>query len=331
MLAFLINLVLALAPSPNPADPHIEQVARILAPLTELRALNVYGPATFCPGDQEASLWLAIEQEQQTGLDCLLRSRVAPRCAVSTLPISKRDNPICPPKNGGTQPASDWIPRLAPLLLDEEKGVDIEPVKSGLGLHLTNRATDHYIMIRAATGWLLLPQSIGLSDLDDARNRLQIVETTQMTKTPSWGVIAAFYDAGTELGDADTELYIVVPQKDALRVLAHRTIGVYRWVLPQELLRQPFTRIPRSEVAVTLTPTFTADGLLQLRLVEKSLGRLSQFCSRKEIAGNRAIDSEICPLPLITQVRDAQGTWQLLGDKWVRATAAAPRRRSPGP
>lgn len=320
MLPLLLSVVLAMALQAEPVDPRVQQVARILAPLTDVRAVSLSGPASFCASDKEDALWLQIEHENKRGLDCILRPTSAPRCAATSQPIEKRKTPACTPKDGGHPgtPAPDWISRLAPLLLDEDAPVEIEPLEGGAGMHLTHIA-DHFVMIRASTGWLLLPQSIGLSDAYDPRNELRIVETTQLTKSPSWGVIAAFYDGGTEQGQRDTDLYIVAPEKDVLRIVAQRTIGVFRWVAPdEEQHRSPTGRSRRHQVAVTLKPTFTPDGLLKLRLTEQSLGHLSQFCSRKEIAGNQAADSEICPLPLITQVRDARGTWTLTGEKWVR-------------
>lgn len=328
MLPLLLIVVPALALAPGPVDARVQQVARILAPLTDVRAVSLSGPASFCTGEQEDALWLQIEHDSKRGLDCILRSTRAPRCAATSQPLSKRKTPICPPKDGGPSavPAPDWISRLTPLLLDEDAPVGIEPLEGGVGLHLTHGA-DHFVMIRAATGWLLLPQSIGLSDAGDPRNELYVVETTQMTKSQSWGVIAAFYDGGTGLGQQDTELYVVTPEKDALRIVAQRTIGVSRWVAADEARpRSPVGRVRRYEVAVSLKPTFTPDGLLKLRLTKQSLGHLSQFCSRKEIAGNQAVDSEICPLPLITRVRDDRGIWKLSGEKWMRVTAPAPRR-----
>lgn len=331
MLALLFSVTLAMSLSPA-AVPRVEQIARILAPLTDLRALSTEGPGTWCSGEKDDVLWLAVEQEHASGLDCLLQAGVAPRCSVSGRSIKKRRRPTCPPPNGGVPlpPAPDWVTRLAPLLLDEDEPINIQLVEGGPGLHLTH-SLNHYIMIRAATGWLLLPESIGLSDLDHPRNKLRIMETSQMTHTPSWGVIAAFYDGGNGLGEADTQLYIVVPESGSLRVLARRTIGVFRWVSAEEdRPDNPFARRRRAEVAVTLQPTFTPEGVLHLRLIEKSLGQLSQFCSRQEIANRRAMESEICPLPLLMQVRDDKGAWQFSGDKWVRVTAAASRRPSPG-
>lgn len=334
VLSILLRLALAVAPSEARVDPQVDQIAAILAPLADLRSIGLVELGPGCPGVKGDGTGLLIERERSPSLICALQAGAAPLCSsVARLNLNRSGALQCAASEGviPMPQAPDWVTRLAPIFLDESSSKLIEPARSGPGLVL-NHSFDYFVMIRAETGWLLLRRPVGLADFADARYVVRVIDTTPLTGMRSWGILASFYSGGSESGEFDTELYVVVPEKDALRLLAQRTLGVSRWVAsPEGRGPLPAARnlSARSHVAVTLKPALTPDGLLHLRLTEKSLGKMSHFCSQKEISRNQTIDSEICPLPLITQVRDDAGTWKLVGDKWTRVSTSVTRRSLP--
>jgi hypothetical protein len=123
-----------------------------------------------------------------------------------------------------------------------------------------------FVAIRTEDGWRRSSEPV------DRMSRLaaqRVIDTSALTASPSFGVISASYDGGSESGTETTTLTVLRPTETGLAAVAAIQVGQFTWLLAAEDRRRypkaATSLDARPHVEVQLVPTI-APGVLSLRV-----------------------------------------------------------------
>jgi hypothetical protein len=176
-----------------------------------------------------------------------------------------------------------------------------------------------YVALRTRAGWRLSDAPVGEGLFWDD---LRVLDTSALTRAPSFGVVVTAHDGGSQTGLARTELAIFLEEGGTLAKKDALLIGIFQWAMSRNERRRcrrcAHSFDARPHVEVRLQSATTVRGTLHLTRKVTRLDRLRRVCAAGEIARGGANDDSICPINEIREVQRNAGVWRYSNGHLVR-------------
>jgi hypothetical protein len=176
----------------------------------------------------------------------------------------------------------------------------------------------HHLLVNVRGRWWLAPEP-----LVDGRGRgiLRVLDASPLGSGAVLLAVAESYDGGSELGGAETWLYVFCDTGDGLTECARKQIGLFRWALAADerhlYPRGAYDLRARPHIEAELEASVTRDGLLQLSVVysmlpaDRSEWEPEESCLADDVGAEEDADEACNPVSVVERLIDDAGTWRL--------------------
>lgn len=225
-----------------------------------------------------------------------------------------------------------WLHRMVELRSWLGFFHDVRPVASPPALPALQVRSDgmiglaHHLLVNVRGRWWLAPEPLA-----DGRGRgiLRVLDASALGSGAVLLAAAESYDGGSELGGAETWLYVFCDTGDGLTECARKQIGLFRWALAaDERHRYPrgaYDLRARPHIEAELEASVTRDGLLQLSVVysmlpaDRSEWEPEESCLAGDADAEEDAEEACNPVSVVQRLINDAGLWRLEAGQFVPA------------